>query len=135
MTAVLNEIKFSLVVVANLFILIGFYNRVQAAVGSKNSNAKIILALGGWTDSSGDSYSRLVHDPEKRANFVQQAVRFLKVHKFDGLSLDWQYPVCWQSDCSKGPATDKAKFTELIKVHFFSQFSIHETVLSNLNIM
>ena len=38
----------------------------------------------------------------------------LKTRKFDGLSLEWQYPVCWQSDCKKGKNSDKAGFTQLV---------------------
>ncbi len=29
--------------------------------------------------------------------------------------MDWQYPVCWQSDCSKGPSKDKEGFSNLLK--------------------
>ena len=35
--------------------------------------------------------------------------------KFDGLSLEWHYPVCWQSDCKKGNKNDKEGFANLVK--------------------
>ena len=35
--------------------------------------------------------------------------------KFDGLSLEWQYPVCWHSDCRNGNKNDKAGFVSLVK--------------------
>ena len=35
--------------------------------------------------------------------------------KFDGLSLEWQFPVCWQSDCKKGSSKDKEGFVSLVK--------------------
>lgn len=82
---------------------------------SQNPNVKIILALGGWTDSSGDKYSRLVNDAEKRANFVTKVTEMLETRNFDGLSLEWQYPVCWQSDCTTGNKKDKQGFTSLVK--------------------
>ena len=94
----------------------GFFNRVQSAAGKRNKDIKVLLAVGGWTDSGTDAYSRMVNDPEKRRNFVEKAIELLKVHKFDGLSLDWQYPVCWQSDCRRGPASDKEGFTALVQV-------------------
>ena len=62
----------------------------------KNKNKKVLLALGGWNDSEGDKYSRLVSDPSARNKFVTHAVDFLKQHNFDGLDLDWEYPKCWQ---------------------------------------
>jgi chitinase len=57
---------------------------------------KVSLALGGWNDSAGDKYSRLVNNPEARKKFVQQAIEFIEKYGFDGLDLDWEYPVCWQ---------------------------------------
>ncbi len=35
-----------------------YYERVQETARSKNSRVKVFLSVGGWTDSSGDSYSR-----------------------------------------------------------------------------
>lgn len=74
----------------------------------------MLLALGGWTDSSGDKYSRLVGSGAARRKFVVAAVNFLKLHGFDGLSLEWSYPKCWQSDCKKGPESDRPNFAKLV---------------------
>lgn len=54
------------------------------------------IALGGWNDSEGDKYSRMVRTPEARKNFIDDAIRFIERYKFEGLDLDWEYPVCWQ---------------------------------------
>ena len=70
-----------------------FYEHVTAL---KKKGIKVVLALGGWNDSAGDKYSRLVNDPESRRRFVEQAVEFVEKHNFDGLDLDWEYPKCWQ---------------------------------------
>ena len=83
---------------------------------NKNPDLKVILAVGGWSDSGDNKYSLLVNSPTNRRNFVRQSLVFIKKYKFDGISLDWHYPVCWQSDCSKGPASDKYGFSELIRV-------------------
>lgn len=71
----------------------GFYERV---VAYKKRGLKVSLALGGWNDSAGDKYSRLVNSPTARKKFIAQAVQFLEKYNFDGLDLDWEYPVCWQ---------------------------------------
>ena len=89
--------------------------RIQTAAKLQNPNVKILLALGGWTDSSGDKYSKLVNNPSKRANFVSKTVEMLKTRQFDGLSLEWQYPVCWQSNCNSGNVEDKQGFSKLVK--------------------
>ncbi|KAB0794995.1 hypothetical protein PPYR_11834 [Photinus pyralis] len=78
-------------------------------------DAKVLLSLGGWTDSAGDKYSKLVSDGSARRKFVANAVSFLRRHGFKGLHLDWNYPICWQSNCKKGPASDKPNFTKLLQ--------------------
>ncbi len=70
-----------------------FYKRVTAL---KSPDRKVLLAIGGWNDSEGDKYSRLVSSPATRKKFIDHVVDFLKQHNFDGLDLDWEYPKCWQ---------------------------------------
>ena len=88
-------------------VVLRHFSLQDATAKTQNPDVKILLALGGWTDSSGDKYSKLVNDPSKRANFVKKTVKMLKTRQFDGISLDWQYPVCWQSNCKAGNARDK----------------------------
>ncbi|KAJ8682783.1 hypothetical protein QAD02_018575 [Eretmocerus hayati] len=89
-----------------------FYERV---VAYKKRGVKVSLALGGWNDSEGSKYSKLVNNPESRKKFVAQALQFVEKYGFDGLDLDWEYPVCWQTDCTKGPSSDKQSFALLLK--------------------
>ena len=35
-----------------------FYERVQEVARGQNRDVKVFIAMGGWTDSSGDAYSR-----------------------------------------------------------------------------
>ena len=81
-----------------------------------NPNVKVLLALGGWTDSGSDKYSKLVSNSNAISNFAKKAVEKLTEHKFDGLSLEWQYPVCWQADCRRGKSSEKQGFVTLSKV-------------------
>ena len=82
----------------------------QQVTGLKGRGRKVLLALGGWNDSEGDKYSRLVGSADSRETFIHHAIQFLTDHNFDGLDLDWEYPVCWQVDCTAGPSSDKAAF-------------------------
>lgn len=75
------------------WIVLEFYERVTAY---KKKGLKVSLALGGWNDSQGDKYSRLVNNPAARARFIKHALGFLEKYDFDGLDLDWEYPKCWQ---------------------------------------
>ncbi|TRY79747.1 hypothetical protein TCAL_01968 [Tigriopus californicus] len=92
-----------------------YFNRMVRESKARNPKVKTILAIGGWADSAGNAYSVLVNSPSKRQNFVRESKKFLKSYGFDGISIDWQYPVCWQSDCSKGPASDKQGFAALLQ--------------------
>ncbi|KAH8272046.1 hypothetical protein KR026_004304, partial [Drosophila bipectinata] len=86
-----------------------FYRRVTSL------NVPVMIAMGGWTDSSGDKYSRLAGDEIKRKVFASSVVSFLQRHGFSGLHFDWNYPKCWQSDCAKGPASDRPNLTMLLR--------------------
>lgn len=89
-----------------------FYEKVAAF---KSKGLKVLMALGGWNDSEGDKYSRLVNSPAARQKFVAQVLHFIEKYGFEGLDLDWEYPVCWQVDCKKGPKSDKEGFSQLVK--------------------
>ena len=60
----------------------------------------MLVAIGGWNDSAGDKYSRLVNSPGARARFISYVTDFIEKHNFDGLDLDWEYPKCWQVQSS-----------------------------------
>lgn len=76
---------------------------------------QVFLGIGGWTDSTNGKYSKMVSDKKLRANFIENAIPFLKRFSFTGLHVDWNYPVCPQSDCKRGNPSDKMYFTQFIK--------------------
>lgn len=88
-----NELYFKCTFHTYFFLTTGLYERV---VEYKKYGIKVSIAIGGWNDSVGDKYSKLVNDPAARARFVKHAVEFIERYGFDGLDLDWEYPKCWQ---------------------------------------
>lgn len=94
-------------------LFLDLYERVTSL-----KDVKVLLGLGGWTDSAGDKYSRLVSSDSARAKFIQKLIPFLRMHNFNGLHLDWNYPVCWQSNCKKGAASDKANYAIFVQVKY-----------------
>ena len=53
---------------------VGTYQLLQE-LKQKNPELKIILAIGGWTDSQGGKYSHLVNNESNRRKFVESTVQ------------------------------------------------------------
>lgn len=77
----------------DFYVFLDFYKKV---VEYKSKGIKVLIAIGGWNDSLGDKYSRLVNNPEAISRFVTNVIEFIEKWGFDGLDLDWEYPKCWQ---------------------------------------
>ena len=79
------------------------------ALRNSKPTLKLLIAIGGWTDSRTNKYSTLLASPTKRAKFVTEVVKFINDYGFDGLDLDYEYPNY------DGVHTDRAGFTALVK--------------------
>lgn len=87
---------------------------------------KTLLAIGGWTDSTGSyKYSDLVASKVHRETFISHVILFLKKYDFDGLDLDWEYPA--YSD--GGRPQDKANFATFVK-ELKTAFQPHNLLLT-----
>ncbi|XP_062248582.1 chitotriosidase-1-like [Platichthys flesus] len=76
---------------------------------TRNPSLKTLLAVGGPTFNK-IKFTTMVSTTQKRTTFIQSAVLLLRVFKFDGLNLDWMYPVG-----AGGNPNNKQKFTLLCK--------------------
>lgn len=102
----------------------------------KKKGKKVSIALGGWNDSEGQKYSLLLRyvanfilrnfakfsnlnffssDPTKIQKLIQSVSKFIKEHDFDGIDLDYEYPVCPHGACHNDFASDRNGFTILVK--------------------
>ncbi|XP_020293846.1 probable chitinase 3 [Pseudomyrmex gracilis] len=75
-----------------------YRNFLRKAMEIRRKNGvKVLIGLGGYNDSKDNKYSRLAASSQSvRNKFVDYIVRFIEQYKFDGLDLDWEFPVCWQ---------------------------------------
>lgn len=85
-----------------------FYEKVTAL---RAKGVKVLVAIGGWNDSLGGKYSRLVNSPAARKKFIDHVIQFIQKYNFDGLDLDWEYPAN-----RGGKPEDKQNFVTLVKV-------------------
>lgn len=67
----------------------GLLNALQD-LRAQNPNLKIGVSVGGWS-KSGD-FSRVAADPGKRANLVNNLMKFIKYTNMDFVDIDWEYP-------------------------------------------
>ncbi|XP_022662471.1 flocculation protein FLO11-like isoform X1 [Varroa destructor] len=81
-------------------------------VGLKQYNPalKTMVAVGGWNEGS-KRFTEMVENAENRQAFVRSAVKFCRIHSFDGLDLDWEYPTFREG----GRPEDKEGYALLIK--------------------
>lgn len=57
----------------------------------RNPELQIIMSVGGWENSGRFSDAALTD--ESRTRFVQSCIAFMRQYSFDGIEIDWRYPV------------------------------------------
>ncbi len=74
-----------------------------------HSHVKTLLSLGGWTWSG--NFSDAVLTPTSRQTFAASCVNLMVAHGFDGVDIDWEYPVSGGLPSNKTRPQDKQNFT------------------------
>jgi len=71
---------------------------------------KVLISVGGWTGSG--AFSDVAATTEGRHRFAQSARRLIETYGFDGVDIDWEYPVC--SGLQAGRPEDAENFSKLL---------------------
>ncbi|WP_233355092.1 glycosyl hydrolase family 18 protein [Paenibacillus sp. JZ16] len=83
------------------------------SIKASNPHLKLIVSVGGWSWS--DNFSNVAMTEETRRTFANSAVKFLRDYKFDGLDVDWEYPVEGGEESNSRAPEDRENFTLLMK--------------------
>lgn len=88
----------------------GNFNQLQK-LKQQHPHLKLMISVGGWTWSGNFSDAALTD--ASRTKFADSAVRFIRTWGFDGVDIDWEYPV--SGGLQNGRPEDKRNFTLLMQ--------------------
>ena len=89
----------------------GHFGQIPA-FKAKYPGVKLLLSVGGWSWSG--NFSEVAASEEKRVRFAQSAAELMTKYGFDGLDVDWEYPVSG-GDNIPHRADDNDHYIELLK--------------------
>ncbi|MDJ0682914.1 MAG: glycoside hydrolase family 18 protein, partial [Xenococcaceae cyanobacterium MO_167.B52] len=84
-------------------------NNIKAA----NPHLKTLISIGGWTLSG--KFSEIALTDASREKFAKSAVDFMTKYGFDGLDIDWEYPVSGGLASNTYRPQDKQNYTLLLQ--------------------
>lgn len=79
----------------------------------KYPHLKTLIAIGGWGGSA--QFSNAALNETNREMFATSAVQFIVQYGFDGLDIDWEYPVAGGASGNINRPEDKTNFTLLMQ--------------------
>ncbi|MEZ4663548.1 MAG: glycosyl hydrolase family 18 protein [Caldilineaceae bacterium] len=89
----------------------GSFNQLRI-LKEAHPHLKTLISVGGWNWSARFSDAALT--PEARARFTQSCVDFMARYGFDGIDIDWEYPVGGGLAGNGARPEDKQNFTLLL---------------------
>ena len=78
----------------------------------KHPRLKTLISVGGWTWS--EHFSDVAATDKSRQRFAKSVVVFLDKHGFDGIDIDWEFPVRGGDADNKHRPQDKQNFSWLL---------------------
>ncbi len=90
----------------------GTYNQLNNVLRAEYPHIRTLISVGGWTWSK--YFSDVALTEETRAVFAQSCVEFIRQYNFDGVDIDWEYPVCCGLPDNHYRPEDKENYTLLM---------------------
>jgi len=91
----------------------GTYNQLNNVWKRRFPHLRTLISVGGWTLSG--RFSDVALTPASRATFADSCVDFLRAYGFDGIDIDWEYPVAGGLESNTYRPQDKENFTLLMR--------------------
>ncbi|MGP4081082.1 glycoside hydrolase family 18 protein [Pseudalkalibacillus sp. R45] len=79
----------------------------------QHPHLKTLISVGGWTWS--ENFSDVALTEESRTIFAESVLELVQKHGFDGVDLDWEYPVDGGQPDNINRPEDKQNYTLLLK--------------------
>ena len=86
--------------------------RQLALLKEQYPHLRVLLAVGGWSESA--RFSDAAQTAESRQKFARSCVAFMQRYGFDGLDVDWEFPVTGGMAGNVERPEDRANFTLLL---------------------
>ena len=87
--------------------------RALKALRAKNARLSVLLSVGGWSGST--YFSDVAATPSARKQFSASCLEIVQKYGFDGLDIDWEYPVTGGKPTDHKRKSDKESFVLLLK--------------------
>ncbi len=89
----------------------GSFNQLRK-LKAKHPHLKTLISVGGWTLSG--PFSDVALTPAARTVFAKSCVEFMVKYGFDGVDIDWEYPVSGGKAGNRVRPADKTNYTLLL---------------------
>ncbi|MBK8980004.1 MAG: glycoside hydrolase family 18 protein [Planctomycetes bacterium] len=90
----------------------GSFRRLQV-LKAAHPHVRTLISVGGWTWSG--TFSDAVLTAQSRAAFAQSCVDFVSTYDFDGVDLDWEYPVSGGLGSNVTRPADRQNYTMFLR--------------------
>ncbi|KAJ7636708.1 hypothetical protein FB45DRAFT_1056011 [Roridomyces roridus] len=91
------------------------------ALKSQNPSLKVFLSIGGWTFNNAPTagiFSSLVASEANTNVFIKSVLGVMNTYGFDGIDIDWEYPVAEDRGGAKGDKENYVTFIKAVKAAF-----------------
>nr|WGW06076.1 GH18 chitinase [Plasmodiophora brassicae] len=105
------------------------FNRDDSPIRTRNPDINVIISIGGWTFSKGvlghflpashdncpwAEFSIVARSESSREKFAASVAEFVVEHGFDGVDIDWEFPVAGGHEDNHRSPDDGVNFTKLL---------------------